>query len=69
MLQVLGNLDEVLPYAPSYKASGGSIMAHETQTKVHLKKRNYIIKAKVVGSSKLPEADAQFTIWSRRKHH
>ncbi len=36
MLQVLANLGEVLPYAPSYKASGGSIMAHETQTKVHL---------------------------------
>ncbi len=64
MLQVVANVGEVSPFAPSYKASGGNIMAHGTHTKVHLRKMGSIFKAKIVGSSKLPEADAQFTIGS-----
>ena len=64
MLQVVANVSEVSPFAPSYKATGGNIMAHGTATKVHLRKRGSIFLAKVVGSSNLPEADAVFTIGS-----
>ena len=65
MLQVIANVGEVLPFAPSYKASGGNIMAHGTHTKVHLRKRGSIFKAKVVGSSAKHEPESHATLWFR----
>ena len=65
MLQVVANRNELSPFAPPYKATGGNTMAHGTDTKVHLiKKRGSTFTARIAGSSRLPDTDAAFAISS-----